>query len=483
MAGSAVGRIAREEWRYWSRSKTGIAASVVVMLLLLTSWVTTFVQVQSEREARAQLQKTAENTFRNQPARHPHRMVHYGHYVFRVPAPLAIIDPGIDPFTGTVMFLEGHRQNSATFAPQYTRPQAGPYAILSPALAYQLLVPLLLIVVGFASLSREREARTDQLLFTMAVSPSTFWLGKSLALALLALAALLPLALVAIQAWRNGEDGLIVTAFWFGYAAYLLCWVFLVTAASAWSKRATTALLVLLACWMTVSIVLPRVASSTADTFAPLNSKVQNDLEITQVLRDKGDSHDANDPAFAKLSDQLLAQYSVDSIEALPVNFRGIVAGKGEEELTQILNRFADQRIDQEQTQAKLASAFSIASPYLALKSFSIVTASTGLDQHHQFLREAEAGRYSFVQSLNRVHTNDLSYEDDINRNKSAAASQRARVDAHHWRVLNDFEWMPASNAARLVSSAPYLAILLLWTLGAAWVGRVGALRSWRIGE
>ena len=483
MGGSAIARIAREEWRYWSRSKTGIAAGVVVMLLLLTSLVTTFVQVESEREARLQLQTTAEETFRNQPARHPHRMVHYGHYVFRVPAPLAIADPGVDPFTGTVMFLEGHRQNSATFAPQYTRAQAGPYALLSPALAYQLLVPLLLIVVGFASLSREREARTDQLVFTMAVSPSTFWLGKSLALAVLALAALLPLALVAIQAWLNGEDGLIATAFWFGYAVYLLCWVFLITAASAWSKRATTALFTLLACWVAISIVLPRAASSTADTFAPLNSKVQNDLEVTRVLRDAGDSHNANDPAFAKLRDQLFAQYDVDSIDALPVNFRGVVAGKGEEELTHILNRFADRRVSQELAQAKLAGAFSVASPYLALKSFSISTASTGLNQHHQFLQDAEAARYSFVQGLNQVHANDLSYEDDINRNKNAEASQRARVDAHHWRVLDDFDWQPASNAARLSNSAPYLAILLLWTLVAAWLGRLGALRSWKVGE
>ena len=478
-----VARIAREEWRYWSRSKTGIAAIVVVMLLLVTSLFTTYVQVQSERDARSQLQTAAEDRFRDQPARHPHRMVHYGHYVFRVPAPLAIADPGVDPFTGTVMFLEGHRQNSATFAPRYSHAQAGPYAALSPALAYQLLVPLLLIVVGFASLSREREARTDQLVFTMAVNPSSFWFGKSLALALLALVALLPLGLVAIQAWLNGENGLIVTVFWFGYALYLLCWVFLITAASAWSRQATTALLTLLACWVAISVVLPRVASSTADTFAPLSSKVQNDLEVSAEMRKIGDGHNANGPAFAKLRDQLLAQYNVDSIDALPVNYRGIVAGKSEEDLTQILNRFADRRVDQELAQAKIASAFSVASPYLALKSFSISTASTGLDQHHRFLRDAEAARYSFVQGLNKIHASELSYEDDINRNKSAAAGQRARVEATNWRVLEDLDWEPVSNAIRLTKGLPYLAILLLWTLVAAWFGRIGVSRSWKASE
>ncbi len=112
---SSVWRIAREEWRYWLRSKTASAVGVAAILLIVTSLTTNYVRIDTQREARLQLQAVAEETFRNQPARHPHRMVHYGHYVFRTPAPLAIADPGVDPYTGTVMFLEGHKQNTATF--------------------------------------------------------------------------------------------------------------------------------------------------------------------------------------------------------------------------------------------------------------------------------------------------------------------------------------------------------------------------------
>ena len=78
MAAQAITRIAFEEWRYWLRSRTGIAAAVVAALLVLTSLITTSVHINSERYAREHLQATAEETFRNQPARHPHRMVHYG---------------------------------------------------------------------------------------------------------------------------------------------------------------------------------------------------------------------------------------------------------------------------------------------------------------------------------------------------------------------------------------------------------------------
>ena len=87
MDSSAILRIAKEEWRYWLRAKVALAACAVVLLLVVTSLVTTFSRVESERINRVQLQTTAEEAFLAQPARHPHRMVHYGHYVFRSPAP------------------------------------------------------------------------------------------------------------------------------------------------------------------------------------------------------------------------------------------------------------------------------------------------------------------------------------------------------------------------------------------------------------
>lgn len=478
----ALNRIAREEWRYWSRSRLGLAACAVALLLIVTSLVTTSVRIDAERDAREQLQLKAEETFRDQPARHPHRMVHYGHYVFRTPAPLAKADPGIDAYTGTVTFLEGHKQNSATFSPTYIQPQAGPYATLYPALTYQLLVPLLLIIVGFASISREREAGTDRLVLTMAVHPGTLWLGKSLALGVLALATLLPLAVISAQAWVQGESGLVTVMFWLGYAMYLLCWVFIITAASAWTKRAASSLLMLLACWVTLSILMPRLASSAAEAWAPLTGKVQNDLAIAEELREVGgDGHNANDPAFAKLRAQLLTQYDVDSVDALPINFRGVVAEVAEADLTLVLNRYAEERMDQELAQARIASAFSLLSPFLSLKYYSTTTANTDLDQHHKYLREAEALRFSFVQRLNRLHTEELAYTDDINRSVDAESEQRTRVDARNWRLLDDFIWKPASVADRLNKAGPFALVLLIWLIAAAFVGWKGANRAvWR---
>ena len=109
-------RIAKEEWRYWLRSKVAVTAFVVVSIIVASVSFVNSMTLLEESHQREHQQETAEQTFLAQPDRHPHRMVHYGHYAFRTPPPLAIFDTGVDSVTGQAIFLEGHRQNSATFA-------------------------------------------------------------------------------------------------------------------------------------------------------------------------------------------------------------------------------------------------------------------------------------------------------------------------------------------------------------------------------
>jgi len=154
-------------------------------------------------------------------------------------------------------------------------------------------------------------------------------------------------------------------------------------------------------------------------------------------LRKLGDGHNAADPAFAKLRANLLAQYNVDKVEDLPVNFRGVVASNSEADLTETLNLYAEKRMQRESAQAAHLSTYRWLSPYLAISGASRNLAGTDLDTHHRFLREAEVVRYDFVQGLNKAHIEDLSYIDDINRNNGEEGWKRARVDATTWQVLN----------------------------------------------
>ena len=271
-------RIAREEWRYWRRSKLGISLLATMLLLLVATLFSTAQRIHTEREQREQFQHTAEHTFHDQPARHPHRMVHYGHYVTRTPSLLSIVDPGIDPYAGTIIFLEGHRQNSAAFAPRYSSAQAGPFAELTPALVYQVLIPLLLVFIGFSVISREKDAGTQQLLLSTSVTPFQLWFGKTLALAGIGLVTLIPLMICLVYVLYLGESALVCLLFLLGYTLYILFWVGLICCVSALVDRSNLSLSALLVTWLMLCVIIPKLASSTAEVVSPLDGKVARDL-------------------------------------------------------------------------------------------------------------------------------------------------------------------------------------------------------------
>ncbi|GAA6137421.1 DUF3526 domain-containing protein [Arenicella sp. 4NH20-0111] len=466
--------IAAQEWRYWFRTKLAAVVALLALVLICISVFATSSQVAKEKQLREGLQVKAQETFRDQPARHPHRMVHYGHYVFRAPTPLATLDPGVDPYTGTVIFLEGHRQNTATFSPSYDGAQAGPFSRLSPALVYQLLVPLVLIVMGFGVVSRERESATDRQLVTSGISPVSIWAGKTLALIGVALLLLAPLLVGTVMFGANSS---IASAFFILYLIYSLVWVLIITAISTWVPRTSLSLLTLLVIWIVLCTLLPRVVVSAANTVIPTNSQIETDMDVIVALRAVGDGHNANDPAFNRLRANLLEEYGVDKVEDLPINFRGVVAQAAEADLTDILNQYAAKRMANQSAQIQFVRAFEFVSPFIALQSASMIAAGTDGKTHHRFLREAEATRFQFVQDLNKMHEQQMSYADDINRSRDADSERRTRVNAENWRVLKDFNFTADPSEIRL-SRMIYSAILLFtWLILFSVVGILGARR------
>jgi len=84
--------VAKDEWRYWLRSKLAMTVLAIGLLLTLSSVVVTAITMHELSHDRHELQSNAEQSFVEQPDRHPHRMVHYGHYAFRTPSPLSTLD-------------------------------------------------------------------------------------------------------------------------------------------------------------------------------------------------------------------------------------------------------------------------------------------------------------------------------------------------------------------------------------------------------
>lgn len=461
----AITLIAADELRYWRRSKIAWTVLLTLLLVSVCAALVSNAEVSRRAEERLAQQAEADAIFQAQPDRHPHRMVHYGHYVYRTASPLAVIDSGIDSMVGTSIFLEGHRQNSATFAAARETGLLARFGSFSPAFALQALAPLLLIICGFASVTREKENKTLYQLIGQGVSGNKLLFGKSLALWLVALLALLPLLLLGLFSTESDSFGFRQSLYGmtFGYLAYLSVWVLLIISVSAFVRTSAQSLSVLLGLWIITVVLMPRIASEYASLSAPSPTQIETNLRIAETIRAGGDSHDIEDDAFVDLRSLTLAEYNVESIEDLPFNYRGLVALRGEEADTEVLSQFAEERMSQELQQKKIADSFSLLSPVLAIRSFSMALAGTALHDHHHFLRAAEDYRYNMVQTFNRLQMYEMTLAEDLARNDSDEAGRRTRVDSSSWAEMPVFELRPLGHSQRWQVASQSGLVIGLW--------------------
>ncbi|MCX2864265.1 DUF3526 domain-containing protein [Paucibacter sp. PLA-PC-4] len=454
---SAMLRIAREEWRLLSRDRVAVLGLTLLLLLTAVASFTAWEQRRSTDAQRTRHQAQVDHEFEAQPERHPHRMVHYGHFVFRPLNPLAAFDAGVDAYTGHTLFLEGHRQNSANFGDVRQSSLLLRFGQLTPAFVLQVLAPLLLIFVGHASLARERESGTLRVLLAQGVAPGQIVAGKVLAMSAVAAAALLPalLALLWIGVATPAPLGLaaVLVA---GYGLWLLIWALGIVGLSAWFGRARDALVALLAVWAISVVLVPRLAPELAASAMALPTRFETDIAVARDLAALGDSHNPNDPYFAGFKKKVLAQYGVSRVEDLPVNYKGLLGMEGERLTSALFVRYANDGFERQAAQLRLVDNFAWLSPVIALRRLSMAAAGTDLQNYRRFVEQAERHRYRLVQELNRLQAEKLSFASD-------RSSRDNRIGAEHWHGMADFHYEAAPPIEALQRTAPAAGVLLLW--------------------
>lgn len=458
--------IARGEFVLLARSRVAWLGVATLLALSATATLTSWAHVAAERAERAGHQHATDELFAAQPDRHPHRMVHYGTYVFRPPGALAAFDPGVDAFTGTTLYLEGHRQNSATFGAVRESSSLIRFGQLTPAFVLQTLAPLLLVFLGFHMVAREREQGTLAQLLAHGATSVDILLGKGLALGGVATLAVSPalFALATVPA-AEAPAALAIAA---ACVLYLLLWVALVVALSALSATARTSLVALVAAWVFATVLVPRLAADHASRAVALQSSAEASLALQAELRRVGDSHDANDPFFTAFRERVLRQYGVSRIEDLPVNFRGLVSEEGEALTSRLFAEYAARAAATLRAQVARLDRAQLASPALALRRVSLAAAGTDLENHLAFLEQAEAHRYDMVQRLNRSHAQRVSLADDVARNVDPASERRSRVSQRTWAEIPEFRFASAPAPQRAARAGQALAVLAAWLACAA---------------
>lgn len=463
---SAAWLVAREELRLMRRNRVAVIAFALLLLLTLAAAVTSWTHQQDIADLRARFQSEADQAFDAQPDRHPHRVVHYGHFIFRPLGPLAAFDPGVDAFTGNSMFLEGHRQNTANFGDVRQSSLLIRFGQLTPAFVLQILAPLLLIFLGYGAVARERERGTLRQLLVQGISARQLFAGKALALGLIAILVGLPAMIgFALIAGQPGALAGPMAAIALGYAAWLFFWALVVILVSALVRRSRDALLALLAIWAVTVILLPRIAPDLAGQARPLATRLETDIAIQRDLRRLGDSHNPDDPFFAAFKQKVLDQYGVTRVEDLPVNYKGLLAIEGEKLTSGLFDRYAAANFATQAEQSAIMHGFGLLSPAIALRRLSMAAAGTDLAGHRRFLDQAEAYRFDIVQRLNGLQAKAVSYADDTA--KDPGADRRKRVSDSHWGEIPDFAFRPATGTELVRAALPGLAMIFGWLLAA----------------
>ncbi|GAB3298091.1 ABC transporter permease [Hymenobacter tenuis] len=458
--------IAQKEFVSVRRDRRFAVLSALVLVLLLTATLVGRASFRALQQERQTAQGTVNEQFRNQPARHPHRVAHYGSFAFRPKSGLSLLDGGVDSFTGSAVYLEAHQQNSVNFSQAQQSGSLIRFGEMTVAFVLQLLVPLLIIFLCFGAFTQERETGTLRLLLSQGISlRQVAWgkiVGYSQAVALV-VAPALGLAAVLLftgeEFASNADLGARLALFGLSYAVYFFLVVVGSVVVSAVQSSSRSALVTLLGLWILGGIILPKATANLGATLYPTISKAQLDADVHEQAQHGIDGHDPHDQRAAALKAALLQQYGVDSEDKLPVSVAGVQLAAGEEYSAKVYQQHFAALNATFERQNRLSEWAGLLNPYQAIRPLSMGLAGSDFAHSVHFQQAAEAYRYALVQRLNGLQAG-MGYGD-----------KERRLDAHTWRKLPVFSY----QAPPLGWALPRLllpgAALLLWAGGLCGLG------------
>jgi ABC-2 type transport system permease protein len=455
----------RRDWR-------GVLVLVLGMSIALVAALLTSLEVKTRMADRVLASEVEQQRWLNQGKKNAHSAAHYGVYVFKPVSRLSAIDPGIERFVGSTVWLEAHKQNEFANRPANDQPSIARQFPLTPALVLQVLAPLAMIFLGFGLFAAERERGS---LRTLRMTGAPLWVigaarVTTLCVSALVLAVPAMVGVVALS-WLSssssspqGVSPFIDTSArtaWFAasYIVYLVVWALVIATVSAWARTTRAALTILLVIWAVWTLILPRAAVELAGAIQPLPS-AQSFRENLQTAL--GEPHDPE--VEARYKAEILAEYKVKDVKELPVNWTGIMLARGEARGDRIFDQQYGALFETMLQQSRIIANVGWLSPTVAVSSISAAAAGSDTAHHLRFTTGTETHRRLIQQTMN----------DFIIANPDQAG-QRIDGDARLWRTVPAFEYQYprlstfASTFGVHVSFLQLIALFAMVALVYAW--------------
>lgn len=396
-----------------------------------------------------------------QGAKNPHSAAHYGLYVFRPVAPLRVWDQGITPFAGSVVFTEAHLKNDASYESVQQQSGLARFGLLTPVFVALYLVPLFLMLNGFAAISGEREQGTLRLLRAAGIDSRRLLAAKWLSLMVpVAVAPVLLLAPGWVWLWGRlplseliaaALLSLLILSLYYGAIAAV---TLLVSLASRASHQALVACILF---WTLSCLLVPKLAAGAAERWFPSPDRAAFHEAMQREKKAGMDGHDPSDARAERLRQQILAEYGVDRVEDLPINLDGVLMQEDENYGNQVFDRHHAELRAVHRRQERVFLAASLVSPFLAARLLTM--AVTGTDGHTQarFNQAVEHYRRDYVALLN----NDLTEQ-------SRSGEWQYKADERLWSQVPNFVFDFGSASARLQARRWVFVVLAGWFVSVA---------------
>ena len=448
----------RKELRQLLRRGSFQLAAGTLLLLLLAS-VAVSSRYQAVRAAQIETAQAADRErWENQGSKNQHAAAHFGMYLYKPQSVLAGWDSGVEKYTGATVYVEAHKRNGAFLKAVQDSPALATWGELSPAFVLLVLLPLLLIWLGHDQVVGEKVAGTYRLFLAQGGSPKQWFWTKALSLWLVALALVVPAFGLAgwLLARHAGE------AFWQGrslallgvYLAYLGVFIHLTLAFSARAGHSTTVLAGMLACWVLAIWLVPKAGTQWTRQAVPVPSEKAFQEAVLADIKVAGiPSHAPPNEKKQAALQAVLAEYEVESPEALPINLNGLMLQASEEANDPVFDQHYAALYARYQQQETGHALSGLLSPFLLARELSMGLCRTGTWAHIDFTEQAEQHRRLFVKTLN-LH---------MAENGAAGTAWDAEADNALWQAVPRFAYQPPGWSSFFSRHGLALALLLGW--------------------
>jgi ABC-2 type transport system permease protein len=456
--------VAAKDWLEFRRDRRLLLMAMLVTLLALAAVATAWVQVAAHEADRRAVAAQDRQTWDGQGARNPHSAAHFGFWAMRPLGPMALLDPGITPHAGAMVWMEAHNRNPAQARPVDDLATGLDLGSFSAAWVLQLLMPLLIFVIGAGMVAREREAGTLRLMLASGADLPRLLPAKASALGRIALLLAVPLlAAAAAAVLLAGVPDLAALGLWLlVHGLWFALLVMVTVIVSALCRTAAQARLLLVGLWLVAAMLVPRAGAGLASVLAPAPDPVAFAQGIEAQMKSGHDAFGKDAKAFEA---EVMARYKVSRLDDLPVNIDGLRLEAAEQHGNAVFDKAWGELAATYDRQRQIMRLAGLISPLVPLQNISMALAGTDGGQQLDFQSRAEAHRRSIISTLNM----------DMAR-KAGAAGFDYKADPSLWRAIPDFAWQPQPLAQRLTGVGADLALLALWALlaiaGLRWAGR-----------